>query len=83
VSLALVLAVVGQGLLALVPLVQQIIVDDVLLDPTQSLGFWIVVLCSLGVLSFVSHALRCATDPALGDVVKPSDCRKPRCVRAA
>ncbi|KSU61426.1 ABC transporter permease [Gordonia sp. SGD-V-85] len=68
VSVALVLAVVGQGLLALVPLVQQIIVDDVLLDPTQSLAFWIAVLCSIGVLSFASHALRryigsrCAVD---------------------
>ena len=68
VSVALLLAVVGQGLLALVPLVQQIIVDDVLLDPTQSLAFWICVLCSIGVLSFVSHALRryigsrCAVD---------------------
>ncbi|MGW8814273.1 ABC transporter ATP-binding protein [Gordonia terrae] len=68
VSVALVLAVVGQGLLALVPLVQQIIVDDVLLDPTQSLAFWIAILCSIGVLSFVSHALRryigsrCAVD---------------------
>ncbi len=68
VSVALVLAVVGQGLLALVPLIQQIIVDDVLLDPTQSLAFWIAVLCSIGVLSFVSHALRryigsrCAVD---------------------
>ncbi|MDL9948708.1 ABC transporter ATP-binding protein [Gordonia sp. ABSL11-1] len=68
VSVALVLAVVGQGVLALVPLVGQIIVDDVLLDPTESLAFWIGVLCSIGVLSFVSHALRryigsrCAVD---------------------
>ncbi|GAC70206.1 ABC transporter ATP-binding protein [Gordonia soli] len=68
VSVALLLAVVGQGLLALVPLVQQIIVDHVLLDPTQSLAFWIGVLCSIGVLSFASHALRryigsrCAVD---------------------
>ncbi|MCZ4551741.1 ABC transporter ATP-binding protein [Gordonia rubripertincta] len=58
VVLSLLLAIVGQGLLALVPLVQQIIIDDVLGTGAARLAGWIGVLCGIGVITFVSHAVR-------------------------
>lgn len=58
VVLSLLLAIVGQGLLALVPLLQQIIIDDVLGTGAARLAGWIGVLCGIGVITFVSHAIR-------------------------
>src|SRR5258706_10692733 len=52
--LAFGLAVVGQGLTALAPLIQAILIDDVLIAHTQPLWPWLGVMIVLGAISFVS-----------------------------
>ena len=52
--LAFGLAVVGQGITALAPLVQAVLIDDVLIAHTQPLWPWLAVMIALGAISFVS-----------------------------
>ncbi|MEZ0364638.1 ABC transporter ATP-binding protein [Mycobacterium sp. pUA109] len=56
--MSLLLAIVGQGLLAVVPLVQQVIVDEAVGSGSAHLLRWISVLCSIGVVGFAAHASR-------------------------
>lgn len=52
------LAVAGQGVLALIPLLQQIIVDDAIVGGTAPLTPWVVALVLVGAVAFVAHAVR-------------------------
>ena len=52
--LAFGLAVVGQGLTALAPLIQAVLIDDVLIAHTQPLWPWLGLMIVLGAISFVS-----------------------------
>ena len=52
--LAFGLAVVGQGLTALAPLIQAVLIDDVLIAHTQPLWPWLGLMVVLGAISFVS-----------------------------
>jgi len=52
--LAFGLAVVGQGITALAPLIQAVLIDDVLIAHTQPLWPWLALMVGLGVVSFVS-----------------------------
>jgi ABC-type multidrug transport system fused ATPase/permease subunit len=49
---SLAFAVVGQGLLALLPLVQQVIVDDAVVAERRPLGPWLALMVGLGVVSY-------------------------------
>lgn len=51
-------AIASMALLGVVPLVQQVILDDAILDDRRSLPVWITVLLLLGVGSFVTGYLR-------------------------
>src|SRR5436190_16256936 len=51
-------ASIGQFSLALVPLVQQVIVDDTILHHTRSRPVWIALLLLVGTASFVFNYLR-------------------------
>ncbi len=52
--LAFGLAVVGQGLTALAPLIQAVLIDDVLIAHTRPLWPWLGLMIVLGAISFVS-----------------------------
>ena len=54
VFLAFGLAVVGQGLTALIPLLQAVLIDDVLIAHSQPLWPWLGLMVLLGAISFVS-----------------------------
>lgn len=58
VALALGASVVGQGLMALAPLVQKVVVDDGLVGRTRPVAPWLVLLVGLGLASFVSAVIR-------------------------
>ena len=45
-------AIVGTGIAAFAPLIQKIIVDDVLTDPTRPLWPWLLLLVIFGVARF-------------------------------
>ena len=50
---------VGQGLVALTPLVQKVIVDDAVVGDRRPLGPWLAVLVGLGVAGYgCNHARR-------------------------
>ncbi|MFE3291799.1 ABC transporter ATP-binding protein [Rhodococcus sp. NPDC059234] len=55
---ALGLALAGQGVLALIPLMQQIIVDDAIVAGTRPLTPWVIALVAVGAVTFVAHAVR-------------------------
>ncbi|MGW6378676.1 ABC transporter ATP-binding protein [Rhodococcus sp. NPDC055112] len=52
------LAVAGQGILALIPLLQQVIVDDAIIGSSRMLTPWVTVLVAVGLVAFVAHAVR-------------------------
>ena len=54
VMLAFGLAVVGQGLTALAPLVQAVLIDDVLIAGNKPIEPWLAAMVALGAISFVS-----------------------------
>ncbi|NGO06257.1 ABC transporter ATP-binding protein [Streptomyces sp. HC44] len=51
-------AVAAMGLMGLIPLVQQVILDDTILSEKRSRGVWIVLLLVTGLVSFVANYLR-------------------------
>lgn len=53
-----VLAVVAMGLLGLIPLIQQIILDDAIVEHRRSLPLWLGILLATGLASFVANYLR-------------------------
>lgn len=53
-----VLAVVAMGLIGLVPLVQQIILDDAIVERRRSLALWLSILLAVGLASFLANYLR-------------------------
>jgi ABC-type multidrug transport system fused ATPase/permease subunit len=55
---AVVMAVVGQMLIAFTPLVQQVIVDNAILTHRQALAPWVGVLVVVGVLAFAANYSR-------------------------
>jgi ATP-binding cassette subfamily B protein len=52
------LAVVGQVLLGLIPLIQSIVVDDAVIDDRKPLGPWLALLVAVGVVSYVVNLVR-------------------------
>src|SRR5689334_12175998 len=52
------LAIGGQALLALMPLLQQIIVDDAIGSARRLLVPWVVLLVGVGAVGFVAHVVR-------------------------
>jgi len=57
-ALAVVLAIIGQGIFALGPLIQKTILDDSVLHDRRPLGPWIGVLAVTGILTFVINYVR-------------------------
>lgn len=53
-----VLAIIAMGLLGLIPLIQQIIVDDAIVDHKRSLPLWLGILLATGLASFVANYAR-------------------------
>lgn len=53
-----VLAVIAMGLIGLVPLIQQIILDDAIVAHHRSLPLWLGILLAAGLASFVANYLR-------------------------
>jgi ATP-binding cassette subfamily B protein len=58
VVIALVASVVGQGLAALAPLLQAVVIDDGLVNRTRPVGPWLAALALVGVVSFASAVVR-------------------------
>jgi ATP-binding cassette subfamily B protein len=58
VVLALTLSVVGQGLMALLPLIQKIVVDDAIVSRHRPLAPWLGLLVGVGALAFAMTYLR-------------------------
>jgi ATP-binding cassette subfamily B protein len=58
IQVAIVLAVISQAVLATLPLIQQVILDDTLLTRRRSLGLWVGILVAAGVVSFIGNWLR-------------------------
>ncbi|MHB8734552.1 MAG: ABC transporter ATP-binding protein, partial [Terriglobales bacterium] len=52
------LAVVAQGLLALIPLIQSVIIDDSILTRRRSLALWIGLMVTVGLGSYIANYLR-------------------------
>jgi len=52
------LAIGGQVLLAMVPLLQKVVVDDVIVGRTRPLAPWIAVLLGVAVIGFAAHTVR-------------------------
>jgi len=55
---SIVLAVVGQALMGLLPLLQKIILDDAILARRRPLGPWLATLIAVGIIGFVLHYQR-------------------------
>lgn len=55
---AIVWAVVGQTLLGLLPLIQQVVVDDAILTKQRSLALWVTILGVAGFVSFIFQYVR-------------------------
>ncbi len=53
-----VLAIIAMGLIGLVPLIQQIILDDTIVEHRRSLPLWLGILLAAGLASFVANYLR-------------------------
>ncbi|EHB50412.1 Xenobiotic-transporting ATPase., Phosphate-transporting ATPase [Mycolicibacterium rhodesiae JS60] len=53
-----VLAIIAMGLLGLIPLIQQIILDDAIVEHRRSLPLWIGILLAAGLASFVANYAR-------------------------
>jgi ABC-type multidrug transport system fused ATPase/permease subunit len=58
VRVGIVLAMIAQAVLATMPLIQQVILDDTILSKRRSLGLWVGILVAAGVVSFVGNWLR-------------------------
>jgi len=58
VGIALGASVVGQGLAALAPLLQKVVIDDGLVAGTRPIGPWLVALAVVGLVSFGSAVVR-------------------------
>ena len=57
-ALAMLLSVAGQGLMGLLPLLQQIILDDAIVTQQRPLWPWLGLLAAAGVASFFLHYQR-------------------------
>ncbi len=58
IRIGIALAVLGQATLAMLPLIQQVIIDDTILTRHRSLATWIAILVAAGLVSFVLQYLR-------------------------
>jgi len=58
IRLAIALAITAQATLALLPLIQQIILDDAILHHDRSLALWITLLLVAGAVSYLGNYLR-------------------------
>jgi ATP-binding cassette subfamily B protein len=56
--IALVASVVGQGLMALSPLIQKVVIDDGIVARTRPVLPWLLLLCGLGLASFGAAVVR-------------------------
>jgi ABC-type multidrug transport system fused ATPase/permease subunit len=58
IRIGVLVAVVAQAILGLIPLIQQVILDDTILSHRKSMALWISLLVLAGLASFVANYLR-------------------------